>query len=168
LATIVAFLKPQSIVEFGTYLGASALTFMLNAPAAKLLTIDLPDEPGDISNLPPVDKDHVASSRNMIGKWYKGTAQEARIQQLQCDSRSLDLSKYVERADLVLIDGGHDVECVSADTKNAFKVIRSGGVVLWDDYFWLYPDVVEFLDELSSTHELACIQGTNLVAHLCR
>jgi hypothetical protein len=168
LAAIACCLKPECIVEFGTYLGASALTFALNAPAARLVTIDLPNEPGDISNLPEVDKHHVKASRHRVGKWYQGTPHQARITELKCDSRKLDLSKHVQSADFVLVDGGHDLECITADTQNAFAVTRAGGAILWDDYFWLYPDVVRFLDTLSKTHELVSIQGTNLVAHVCR
>jgi hypothetical protein len=168
LAAIAGCIKADCIVEFGTYLGASALTFALNAPTSKVITIDLPDEPADISNLPGVDQRHVAASRNQVGKWYKGTPEQARITELKCESRELELSKHVDRADLVFVDGGHDTECITADTRNAFAVIRAGGVVIWDDYFGLYPDVVGFLDTLSETHELFCIQGTNLVAHVCR
>jgi hypothetical protein len=168
LGAIAGCMKAECIVEFGTYLGASALTFALNAPSARVVTIDLPDEAGDLSNLPGVDQHHVITSRYQVGKWYKNTPEESHITELKCDSRELELSKHVQHADLVLVDGGHDTGCITADTRNAFAVTRAGGVVLWDDYCWLYPDVVRFLDKLAKTHELFCIEGTNLVAHVRR
>ena len=38
LGALVAGLQPATILEFGTYLGVSALSMMLNAPARKSLT----------------------------------------------------------------------------------------------------------------------------------
>jgi hypothetical protein len=167
LAAISAVTKPEQIVEFGTFLGASAAIFALNAPRATILTIDLPDDPGELPKLDRTDTSHVNFSRGRVGQLFRGTPQAERIAELKCDSRRLQLSEHVGSADLIYVDGGHNLECITADTENAFSVAHRGSVILWDDYFWFYPDVVTFLDRLGRTRQLVRINGTNLVAHIC-
>jgi predicted O-methyltransferase YrrM len=169
LASIASTLQPSSIVEFGTYLGASTLLFAMNS-SAKILTIDLPDteSAGSFDTLNSVDKGHVARSRSRIGEFYKNRPEEKQITELRCDSRSLNLTDTIQSADLVYVDGGHDTVSISADTKNGFQVLCPGGVMLWDDYFWLYPDVVSFLDKLAEERNLVHIANTYLVGHVDR
>ncbi len=167
LAGIAKARQPSRVVEFGTFLGHGTLLLAMNAPNAQILTIDLPDEVDDLSNLNYVDQAHVRSSRQHVGQCYLGSPYERRIEALKCDSRHLRLRAHIDSADLVLVDGGHDMGCISADTENAFAVARPGTVILWDDYFWLYPDVVEYLERLSERLELVRIADTNLVAHIC-
>ena len=38
-------------------------------------------------------------------------------------------------------------------------------IIVWDDYFHLYPHVVRFLNELSRDHIVYAIAGTNYVIH---
>jgi hypothetical protein len=113
-----------------------------------ILTIDLPDEAGDVSNLSDVDQSHVQSSRKRVGEYYRGTACEGRIKEVKCDFRRLCLKDLITSAELLLIDGGHDMGCISADTENALSVAGPGTVILWDDYFWFYPDVIEYLNRV--------------------
>ena len=166
LATVAAVRQPRQIVEFGTFLGHSALIFAMNAPAANILTLDLPDEVDDLSNLNETDQSHVRSSRERVGQCYRGTEYAARITELKCDSRTFRLAPAVDSADLIFIDGGHDLSCITADTENALSVAPPGAVILWDDYFWLYPDVVEYLERLAGRLDLVRIADTNLVGHV--
>ena len=166
LAAITSSFRPANVVEFGTFLGFGASIFALNAPKARILTIDLPDEVDDAPYLNAPDRRHVKVSRNQVGKCYRSTDYESRITELRCDSRYLTLEDHVPSADLVLIDGGHDTGCITADTRNAFAVAHPGTVILWDDYFWLYPDVVRFLNDLADRHKLVRIQNTSVVGHI--
>jgi predicted O-methyltransferase YrrM len=167
LASIAATLQPLMILEFGTYLGASTLLFAMNS-SARILTIDLPDSESaeSFETLGSDDKSLIAGSRNRVGEYYKGRPEEKQITELRCDSRALDLAGKLESADLVYIDGGHDTASISADTKNGLCVLRPGGVMIWDDYFWLFPDVVRFLDEIARDHHLVHIAHTYLVAYI--
>ena len=168
LAFITAKLQPKQVVEFGTYLGVATTIFATNASQSSILTIDLPDDPGDLSNLNSTDREHVQRTRNRVGQCYKGTPYEARIAELRADSRELVLRNHVRSADVILIDGGHDCSCVTKDTENAFAVAHPGTVIMWDDYFWLYPDVVGYLDRLADRRNLVRIEGTNIVGHVAR
>ena len=168
LATIAAVRHPRQIVEFGTFLGHSALIFAMNAPNASILTLDLPDKTEGLSNLNETDQLHVRSSRERVGQCYRGTKYARRITEVKCDSRKFQLARVIEWADMIFIDGGHDLSCITADTENALSVAPPGAVILWDDYFWLYPDVVEYLERLARRLDLVRIADTNLVGHVCK
>jgi len=167
LAAICAASRPTRIVEFGTFLGLGTAVLALNS-AAGILTIDLPDTPRaqETETLSQADLTLVSRSRNRIGAYYRGETYADRITEVRCDSRRLDLRDYVPFADLCLIDGGHSYECIASDTSNALRVLAPGGTIIWDDYFWMYPDVVLFLNELQKAgYPLYRIKGTNLVVY---
>jgi len=167
LALLCRAIKPKQIVEFGTFLGLGTATMAMNCDA-EILTIDLPDssQAGENQSLNEADQLLVTHSRNRVGSFYAGKPISRRIREIRCDSRGLDLKQHVSSAELCLVDGGHSYECIRADTDNAFRVITPGGIIVWDDYSWLYPDVVRYLNEKArSGMTLVRIKGTNLVVH---
>ena len=166
LACLVVALQPRAILEFGTYLGVGAYAMALNAPSqTQLYTIDLPDsaQASAAHSLNRIDQGHVATSRGRVGQAFLGTPQAKRIIQIRADSLQLRIEEHLSRAELILIDGGHSTPIIARDTDNAFRVLADNGVVLWDDYFHLYPDVVSYLDRLSRERTLWRISGTNFV-----
>jgi len=46
------------------------------------------------------------------------------------------LEKYSEQFDLIYIDGDHRASAVYIDAINSFKLCKSGGVIIFDDYSW--------------------------------
>jgi hypothetical protein len=57
--------------------------------------------------------------------------------------------------------------CIAADTGNVVAVAHPGTVIVWDDCFWLYSDVVEYLNRPADRFELVRLSETNLGCHLC-
>lgn len=166
LGALMRGLQPRTVLEFGTYLGVSAYAMALNAPeGSRIFTVDLPDETQGSARaeLDALDQHHVATSRHRVGEAFLGTAVEGRITQLRADSLSFRAETVVQDVDFVYVDGGHSLPVITRDTENAFRVLSAQGTIVWDDYFHLYPDVVEFLDQLAGTHELHGIAGTNYV-----
>lgn len=166
LGALVRGLQPRTVLEFGTYLGVSAYAMALNAPAgSRIFTVDLPDETQGNSRgeLDSLDQRHVATSRHRVGEAFLGTVVEGSITQLRADSLTFRAETAVQDVDLVYVDGGHSLPVITRDTDNAFRVLSAAGTIIWDDYFHLYPDVVQFLDQLAGTHELHSIAGTNYV-----
>lgn len=160
--------RPTHVLEFGTYLGVSTLTLALNTgPNARIVTVDLPDAP-PAEGLPLLDRHDTAlvrQSRGRVGQAFRGHALREKIRQVFVDSSRLDATTLVSSAELVFIDGGHTFDLVEADTNNALRVLGGRGIVLWDDYWWFYPDVVRYLDGLSGRLPLRRVEGTNLVVH---
>ena len=76
-----------------------------------------------------------ADSHSSIGKYYLEKGLGSRVCQIYCDSREWDISNYPEGFfDTVLIDGGHSEDVVMNDTIKAFKLLRSGGLIMWHDF----------------------------------
>jgi hypothetical protein len=166
LGALVRSLQPATILEFGTYLGVSALSMMLNAPPdCRLFTVDLPDtaRPGSVPELNALDQRHISTSRHRVGEAFAGTDFSKRITQIAADSMIFRAESVLPVADCVYVDGGHSLPVITKDTENAFRVLAPNGTIIWDDYFHLYPDVVKFLDDLSNRHELIGIEGSNYV-----
>ena len=43
--------------------------------------------------------------------------------------------------ELIYIDGSHRYEDVLSDAKNGFRMLKQGGLMVFDDYFWQnYPN----------------------------
>jgi predicted O-methyltransferase YrrM len=167
LASICKYLKPRRIFEIGTYRGASTLTMAMNTPAdTEILTLDLDPaqrgaakyglEMGDITGMPFT-----------VGCLYRGTDSEAKIRQLYGDSALFDFAPFYRTADLVFIDGNHAYENVKSDSNNAFRIVRKGGVVIWDDYHpECGPGVMRYLSKLNNPKGVFQIVGTRFALYM--
>jgi predicted O-methyltransferase YrrM len=168
LGSLVRSLEPKTILEFGTYLGVSTQTMALNAPAnCRIYTVDLPDEaqPEAIPQLNRIDQLHIRKSRHRVGEAFLHSSTRRQITQIRVDSMKFQAGQDMGKVDLVFVDGGHSLPIIKSDTENAFNILSTAGTVIWDDYFHMYPDVVQFLNELQTRLPLCGITGTNLVIH---
>lgn len=168
LATLVQALQPQTIFEFGTYLGVSVLTMAANAPPdCHIYTMDLPDG-ADASLVPELNITEqilITKSRFRVGEAYLRSPFKNKIVQIRDDSMTFRAEACVKNADLVFVDGGHSLPLITKDTENAFRILSPNGTILWDDYFHKYPDVVAYLNGLASQYPLHTIPGTNMVIY---
>jgi predicted O-methyltransferase YrrM len=168
LGAVARAVQPSAILEFGTYLGVSALAMVLNVPSScRIYTLDLPDaaEPTSVPHLNTLDQQHIRQSRRRVGEAFLETKYASQITQLREDSMTFRPEKHFQSVDLAYVDGGHSSPVIAKDTENALRVLSPAGVIVWDDYFHLYPDVVQFLDNFSRNHALYAIAGTNYVIH---
>jgi predicted O-methyltransferase YrrM len=168
LGSLVRALEPKTILEFGTYLGVSTQTMALNAPAhCRIYTIDLPDQasPEAIPKLNRIDQQHIRKSRHRVGEAFLNSPTSRKIVQIRVDSMQFQADREMGEMDLVFVDGGHSFPIIKHDTETAFRILSTAGTIVWDDYFHLYPDVVQFLDELQAQVPLYGILGTNLVIY---
>ena len=118
IATITKALKPKNVLEIGTYEGRASLNIALNLDKnSKLYTIDLPQG---------------KNSTFKVGKFFKNSMVESKIQQIDADSMKFDFSK-LPKMDMIFIDGAHGYYPVLSDTKNAMSILNKNGIILWDD-----------------------------------
>jgi hypothetical protein len=162
------------VVEFGTFRGRTTYNLALNCDS-DIYTIDLGSPrnagspPGEAARANGGNAKSVGSLRVAVaervsemistfkyGEYVTGEVFlnapddiRKRIHQRLGDSRSLDLSDLYGKAGLVIIDGGHTYDMCMSDSLNAFKLIRPGGLVLWDDYDPYFPGLRACVDELS-------------------
>lgn len=153
--------RPNRHLEFGTWQGTGVL-YCLEECAATVWTINLlkgeeradgswaygttfdaTEEQPTWANKIVCEKTwYQTDSLGFIGKNYLDRGMGKRVCQIYCDSREWDNSNYPrDFFDSALIDGGHDRDVVTSDTRKALEVVRPGGLVMWHD-FCLDPQVL--------------------------
>lgn len=154
LAGVVSVTKPHRIFEFGTYLGdATRMMVQHSPPEARIFTLDLDPATRD-EYLRQVGYNFAFSFQP--GEYFINTPEAQHIVQLYLGLAPFDYSPYYGTMDLVLVDADHSYRFVKADTEIAFKLIKPGGVIVWDDYTWHdhHPEcvgVTRCLNELADT-----------------
>lgn len=156
LGRFVFVLQPSRCLEFGTWAGESALECLKNSNATVWTINKLFGEyrvngdsaysnvPGDAEIIAWAEKMHIHGDRHgyyktdaigFVGRKYLEANYGHRVCQIYCDSEAWDTSNYPNGFfDTVFIDGGHKKETVLCDTRKAFPLLRSGGVMIWHDY----------------------------------
>ena len=166
LALAARAMQPDLIFEIGTFRGRTALNFALNSPdECSVYTLDLPVEaPPDAA---PGSADRNLVGLRQVGSDYAGRDVEAKIHQLFGDSRSFDFAPFEGKADLVFIDGGHSYEVALSDTRNALRLCRHGGVILWHDFgnYGDYADIVRAVLDVLPAEEIFQVENTQLALY---
>jgi len=171
LIAICSHTRPRRIYEMGTYTGTATLAMAMNTPrSTEIFTLDL--DPAETAAL-GLTPDGTDASRFIVGSSYRGTPFESRVCQLTGNTMTFDHSPYYRTMDLVFIDANHTYPFVKNDTENAFKLLRSGGSIIWDDYAWdeRHPEcagVTQCLNELAPSRPVFQIRGTRLAIYLDR
>ncbi len=171
LAGLCAYARPRRVFEIGTYTGASTLVLAMNTPAdTEIFTVDIhPDARAThrhglgVGGFPEYP----------VGGDFAGHAAASKITQLYGNSLEMDLSAYEGTIDLVYVDADHTYEFVKADTATAFRLLRPGGTIVWDDYTWndRHPEcagVTRTLNELSRTRPVYRLSGTRFGIYVDR
>lgn len=168
LALIVKSLAPANIFEIGTFRGRTALNFALNCPDdCHIYTLDLlPGAKSTIFN-GANSADVALIKKSSPGSDYRGKEGSHKIEQLYGDSTKFDFTPFHNRMDIVFIDGAHDYNAVRSDTQNALKIIRPGGVIIWDDFanYGEQHGVTRAACECIPKEEIIQIAGTQLAVY---
>lgn len=169
IALIVKFLHPMRIFEFGTYNGLTTLQMALNAPKNCIVyTLDLPIKQSMAVISMSVLDNYVAwhfrqKFGTTTGSYFKGRT-DIKIVQLRQDSAKFNFSQFLNKIDIVFIDAAHDYYHKKYDSENAFKILKPGGVIIWDNYGDVgNPEVTRYLLEISGKYKLFHLRGTQLV-----
>lgn len=165
LAALTQALQPQQVFEFGTYIGASTMAIAQNSSAdTHIYTLDLD---------PDIHAQYLQNAgynRRFVfrpGERFQGKPEQKKITQLYVGSDSFDFSPYYGKMDFIFIDANHSYDYVKADTLAAFKMLKAGGVIVWDDYVWKEENaecvgVTRYLNELADTKPIYRIAQTRL------
>ena len=156
----------RRVFEFGTFLGATAMSLAENLPECDIVTLDLPlgvdferlraDSPIEIEQGDRHWTENPRRESLICGEPAK------RITALHMDSAQLDETHYLGQFDLIYIDGSHTYTGVRSDSEKAFRMLAPGGVIVWDDLE--YPGIWRYLNELSAArHDLAFIEPKKVV-----
>lgn len=166
LAALCRRLRPRRVFEFGTFEGEMTLNFWLNAdPECEVFTLDLPPA-GEATRFSLSAPDREMVARRKLGQRYlQAPAAAARITQLCCDSAEFDSAPYSGSFDLIYVDGAHTYEYVANDSRHAFRMLRPGGVIVWDDYNWYWAGLVRCLQEEARNRAIFHVEGSELALY---
>ena len=161
LGAMLRYFRPMSVFEIGTFKGRTTrLLAEMTDNCTCIYTLDLP--PAEVK------RGGYFSDREgeLIGQDVQESSCREKITQLYGNSRKFDFSPFYGQMDFVFIDGDHSYEGVKSDTQNALRMIRPGGVIVWDDYSERHtPGVVQCLEELSVVIEVFRLAGTRFGCH---
>ncbi|GEM_PF-2548694 len=162
LVRLVKKFDPKRVFEIGTFNGNTTLQMAVNSSEdCKIFTLDL-DSREKLEKLKYSlygdEKKYVGSSELV----FQGTPYEKKITRLLGDSARFDFKPYYGQMDFVFIDGSHAFDYVKSDTEAGLRMLKRGGVVVWDDYDPSWPDVVRYLDHLAREKPIFWVAGTSL------
>ena len=162
--------KAHRIFEFGTCTGKTTYLLARNAPPdAHVTTLTLPPDQRQayVSGAGDSREDRSAALEEsaFTSFLYEGTTVASRIEQLYEDSKIFDETPYVDRCDLIFIDGAHAASYVESDTRKALRMVKPGGLIFWHDYRGptRSPGVFRTLNKLARELPLRHIAKTSLV-----
>ncbi|WOL13073.1 hypothetical protein Cni_G21842 [Canna indica] len=149
---LIESVRPLTIIELGTFLGASALHMAavaanLSLPAVILCVDDFRGWPGArvrfARDLPrPRHGDSLLLHQFMAGVAAAGAEAEGRIVPVPFSTASAlaALCEWGVYGDLIEVDAGHDFHSAWADINGAWAVLRPGGVLFGHDYYTAADD----------------------------
>jgi predicted O-methyltransferase YrrM len=153
------------ILEIGCWEGRSTLYFLKYLRRSSITCIDT--FRGNLSLLPlPEHREWALQLPYVEGRFDRNVVEfGSRVEKIKDHSLSaLDRLITEKRIyDVIYVDASHRRDDVMADSIRAWRLLRAGGILIWDDYGWRpkYPsserpkDAIDaFLDEHSASHVL--------------
>lgn len=167
LLALTKLVCPRTFFEFGTFLGIETLNIAANLPPeARLYTLDLDEK--SLEGLEQDDNDKPLTTIHMSMQdklAFLGSSCEAKITRLYGNSNKFDCSPFFRRIDMVYVDGGHDLQTLTSDTSNAYKMLNQdhAACIAWHDFGNpKCPAVGPYLSGLKSPNEIFHVEETML------
>jgi len=138
--------KQLSIIEIGTYTGASLIELIKLIPNSTGIAIDKWKNYNEFELLNVIDNYQVKQS---FYKNIKNAGLQDKIQAIQLDSTTalIQFIKDNKTADFIYVDGSHLLLDCYTDLALSWQILEKGGILAIDDY--LYNDT----DILNSPHQ---------------
>lgn len=157
LAAAVHQLKPKTIFEIGTFDGNTTRRLAEAAPYdAKIYTMDLPVEMFDATQGPSV------FNGSRVGERFADSRARNKIHQIRADATTFDFSPYQESIDFIFVDAAHDYSHGLIDSRNAMKMIRPGGTIIWHDFEPYWSGLIHAICEATAGQPLRRLAGTSM------
>ena len=138
---LISDLKPKSVLEVGSYEGASACFLIDKLACERELEIHCIDTWEDGVDVTSVDMDQVEERFDKnIETSIKNAAHDVTLVKHKGYSDlmlPMLISEGRQRSfDFVYIDGSHQAPDVLCDAVLAFRLLKIGGIIAFDDYLW--------------------------------
>jgi len=165
---LLARMGCSPIVEFGTLRGRTTYNLALNSDEV-VTTVDIGNVAGEAIDVGANIEKHPYPSHKTGELFLNGPANvRNKIRQVIGDSTKLEFPELYGKAGLVIVDGGHSYEVCKSDSVKALRLVKEGGVIVWDDYGSYWPGVKQALDELSSSIQLYYLPQEHFIVHIAK
>lgn len=147
--SVVKSMKPELIIEVGTWKGQSAITMakaLKENGSGKIICVDTwLGSPEHWFSKKEDRKPHLRLKDGYPGLFYQFLAnvkkEKLQEQVIPLPNTSINAAKMIGehlalKADLIYIDGAHEEEQVAVDLRMYWKLLKKGGVMVGDDYAW--------------------------------
>lgn len=118
--------KDIDALEIGSFEGRSTNWWLENLPIKNMVCIDTWEGSEDFKTIPVVFEKAFENFKNNVGDrvtWYK-------------ESSHVMLPKLEGQFDFIYIDGSHFANDVCLDAMLSDRLLKKGGIMLFDDYLW--------------------------------
>ncbi len=149
------------ILEFGTFTGRTAYNLALNTPD-KIYTVDIGRNVDAGANISGLNYPEYTPGELFLQE----QSMKDKIDLILGDSTKMDFSPFYGSMGLVVVDGGHSYEVAKSDTLNALRMVRPGGIIVWDDYGDFFPAVQKAVDECIDPGKLLKFERECLVMYV--
>jgi predicted O-methyltransferase YrrM len=138
IGTVVRNTNPAVCLEIGTAEGHTAALMAVNAPHAKIFTVNIPPE--EIESGEGGVLTTAAFGRDQIGTYYR-RRNLTNVEQILANTAHWEPG--IGTIDVALVDGCHDTDFVFNDSRKILKHMKPGSFLMWHDFNF---DLVEKKD----------------------
>jgi predicted O-methyltransferase YrrM len=138
LAATIRNTDPKVCLDIGTGLGHSAARMAVNAPPAKIYTVNIPPEEFEDGGVYTT----VKLEKEQIGSYYRERGFE-NVTQIFANTAYWEPD--IGQIDVAYIDGSHDTRFVINDTLKVLKYTKPGSFILWHDFNLSLVDVYPWI-----------------------
>jgi predicted O-methyltransferase YrrM len=128
-------IEPETALEIGCFRGQG--TLMLAKYFSNITCVD----PWDDEYVKERPGFSFAPSSQWVGQYEKFSANTASIAEKLtiCRGKSKDVLPTMpsESFDFIFVDGDHSHDAVAIDAAESFRLVKNGGIILFDDYTWV-------------------------------
>ena len=129
IGTIVRNINPSVCLDIGTSTGHSAALMAVNAPQARIYTVNIPAD--EIQSGAGGVFTTGALERDEIGSYYRERGL-TNIEQIFANTATWE--PEIGSIDVAFVDACHDLEFVYNDSRKALAHMQPGSFLLWHDF----------------------------------
>ena len=146
--------KEYVYLEIGSYLGGSIQPHLADDRCKRIYSIDpryyqLPDDRAP-HHVEYYKDNSTERMLNMLGS--TGYGDVSKIECFDLAASEVELSKIIRNPQIAFIDGEHTKKAAISDFQFCIKIISEDGVILFHDFYIIYPALLEIFNQLDNQH----------------